>query len=163
MGGNREHYDTPRCGGIMIRSGKGEGPRYHGTRFQKVMVFPGWNRHYGRHCGVDAYFSSRCDEDWQIFDHFWSPKTVADWLETKTEDWVFIQEIAFDEQRQEFDWERSKTYPSMLELKTELREQREAHGRMEQERKSRAASHARTQRSRRRRQKLKRAANSGQN
>ena len=156
MGGN--HYDAQRCGGIMLRSGKGTGPRYQGTRFQKVLIFPGWNTLGLRFPmnGVDAYFSSRWDDDWQIFDHFWSPKTVADWLETKTEEWVFIQEIAFDENRQEFDWDAAKTYPTMLELKTELREQRVAHGRQEQERKSRAASHARTQRSRRRRQ---RAAN----
>ena len=72
-GERKSYYYDDHCGGAMRVSGKGAGPR-HGpkTRHQKVMAFPAW----GGKNGTDVYLSSRWDNDWQIYDHFHSAKSI---------------------------------------------------------------------------------------
>ena len=86
------HYRTAVCGGLMETSGKGSGPRGgRGQRNQTIHAFPAWRKR-----GTDLYFSSRWDNSHQVYDHFWTPKSIGSWWESMTWDYVFVQEVGFD-------------------------------------------------------------------
>ena len=114
------HYSRPHCGGTMSKSGKGGGPRLHDQRHQSVLAFPAW----GGKNGTDVYFSSRWDNQWQIFDHFHSPKKMPVWWQTKTWEYVFIQEVPFDLRSQEFVWDDAVDCPPPKTLAKIRRRQR---------------------------------------
>ena len=92
----------------MLKSGKGGGPRHHGQRHQKAIAFPVWQPK----TGCEVYFSSRWDNNCQIFDHFHTTKTIDTWWMTLPWEWVYIQEIPYDEETGEFDWVRTKSLTS---------------------------------------------------
>ena len=100
-----DHYGAPYCGGLIGGkgvgpSGKGSGPGTgRGQRNQKVLVWPAWRKK-----GTDVYCSSRWDDDYQIYDLWWTPKSIGEWWETKTYEWVFVQELPFDKRRDDFVW-----------------------------------------------------------
>ena len=100
----------------MRSSGKGSGPR-HGpkTRHQKVLAFPAW----GGKTGCDVYFSSRWDNECQIYDHFHTGKSIVTWWQTEPWEWVFVQELPFDLSTEDFVWTNAKSLPS-----SELRKKR---------------------------------------
>lgn len=99
------HYDKPFCGGLMSKSGKGGGPRTGaGQRHQQVYVWPSWSTK----TGSDVYLSSRWDDGYQIFDLYWTHKSVSDWWQTKTWEWIFLQEIPYDTAKNEFVWSQCK-------------------------------------------------------
>ena len=102
-GRDHGHYDQPHCGGTMARSGKGGGARLHAQRFQAVLAFPAW----GNKTGTDVYFSSRWDNDSQIYDHFHTPKTIQEWWSSRPWEYVFIQELPYDLARAEFVWDNA--------------------------------------------------------
>ena len=107
------HYDAPFCGGLMAKSGKGGGPRARegSQRHQRVWAYPSWIK-----TGTDVHFSSRWDEGFQIYDLFWTPKTVDLWWQTKTWEYVFVQEIPWSESTGGFVFEEAKSI-SMEELR----------------------------------------------
>lgn len=122
------HYSSPHCGGLQNSSGKGHGARDHKMRHQKAFAYPAWvEGKSGRgnkigpdkrtNIGVDVYFSSRWDNNEQIYDHFHSPKTVSDWWETKSWEYVFIQEVAYSLILDDFDWSAAKSLPSNNKLR----------------------------------------------
>ena len=97
-------YATPQCGGLMLKSGKGGGGRHHRQRHQKVIAFPAWHKK-----GCDVYFSSRWDNKCQIYDHFYTTKNMDTWWQTLPWEWVFIQEIPYNEETGEFVWVGTKS------------------------------------------------------
>ena len=91
-------YDGAFCGGLQAKSGKGGGARSGaGQRHQIVWVYPTWisAKNGEKADGSDVFFSSRWDGEWQIFDHYYTPKTVGEWRTTKTYEWVFIREVPY--------------------------------------------------------------------
>ena len=104
--GHYGHYDVVYCGGIQPKSGKGAGPRHGGgQRHQKVLAYPAW----GGKKGCDVYFSSRWDDSCQIYDWYWTPKNMAEWSwKTREWEWVYIQELPFDEEKEDFVWAVAK-------------------------------------------------------
>ena len=98
-------YANPPCGGLMLKSGKGGGGRHHRQRHQKVIAFPAWHKTKG----CDVYFSSRWDNKWQIYDHFYTTKNMDTWWQTLPWEWVFIQEIPYNEETGEFVWVGTKS------------------------------------------------------
>ena len=100
------YYTEPYCGGLLGHSGKGAGPRCGKSteRHQKVFVWPSWHKP-----GSDVYCSSRWNEECMIYDLYWTPKSIGHWWESKTYDWVWIQEIPFDLAKGEFVWSEAKT------------------------------------------------------
>ena len=70
---------------------------------QKVLVWPSW----GRKKGTDVYCSSRWDEDYQIYDLYWTPKNITQWWDSKSYDWVFIQELPYDLRMDDFIWSQA--------------------------------------------------------
>ena len=92
----------------------------HDQRHQNVLAFPAW----GNKKGTDVYFSSRWDNQWQIFDHFHSPKKMPEWWQTKTWEYVFIQEIPFNLRNQEFVWDDAVDCPPPKTLAKIRRRQR---------------------------------------
>jgi len=111
-------YDVPKCGGLVgaRRSGKGGGPRTGnaGSRHQVVRAFPTWLSQ----TGTDVYFSSRWDSKWQVYDRYWTRKTMDQWWTTLPFEWVYIQEVAWDEEAEDFVWEDFKTPSSRWLYKT---------------------------------------------
>ena len=89
------YYGAPHCGGLITgvgkggKSGKGEsrdagpGRSEPGTRLYKgggkMFLWPAW-RKSGTHC----YCSSRWDEWYQIYDWYWTPKSVHQWWESNS-------------------------------------------------------------------------------
>ena len=106
------YYGAPYCGGLQPKSGKGAGPDLGaGTRNQKVLIFPAWGK-----TGTDIYLSSRWDEHCQIYDHYWTPKNAKNWWQSKTYDWVWIQELPYDPILEDFIW-ATRECPTLKNLK----------------------------------------------
>ena len=80
---------------------------------KKAFLWPAW-----RKSGTDVYLSSWWDSEWQIYDHYWTPKNIGSWWESKKYDWVFVQEIPYDLRSEEFVWDRSLD-PSAKTLRTQ--------------------------------------------
>ena len=103
------HYAAPYCGGVITgvgkgaRSGKGEaagpGRGESGMRNNKIMLWPSWGK-----SGTDCYCSSRWDERYQIYDLYWTPRPINAWWLSKPYDWVFIQELPWDKNYEDFVW-----------------------------------------------------------
>ena len=100
------HYPEQYCGGILLKSGKGAGPRHgEGQRHQLTLAYPAW----GGKKGTDVYFSSRWDNWYQIFDWYWTPKNMAAYSwQTRPWEWVFVQELPYDEWAKDFVWSKVK-------------------------------------------------------
>ena len=90
--------------GLFKKSGKGGGPGAgQGQRGQQVFIWPAW-----RTSGTNVYCSSRWyGVTWQIYDVYWTPKTIKHWWESKTYDWVWVQELPYNIRREEFIWSES--------------------------------------------------------
>ena len=122
----RDHYGAPFCGGVQPKSGKGAGPGVgEGQRNQTIMIWPSWGKR-----GTDVYCSSRWDDNYQIYDLYWTPKSIGRWWESKTYDWVFVQELPYDLRRQEFIWSESVN-PTAKKLKSQHWAQKMRHMRDE--------------------------------
>ena len=68
-------------------------------------MFPAANKK-GPHPGTYVYMSSRKDEDSEIYDLYWIPTPNNRWWESKSSyDWVFIEEVAWDLRRGNFEWD----------------------------------------------------------
>ena len=116
------HYDNPCCGGVMKGSGKGNGPKWHKQRHQKVLAFPAW--HKG---GTDVYFSSRWDNTWQTYDQYHTPKNINEWWSTAPHDWVFVGEVPYHIATEVFVWaEALNPNPTVKYLKKKRHFQRVA-------------------------------------
>ena len=106
-----DYYSTAACGGAMPTSGKGSGPGSGGgQRHQKVIAFPAW-----RKTGVDVYFSSRWEfsksrGDTQIYDLFHTNKNMATWWQTLPWQWVWLTEIPYNMDTEDFDWAGVKSH-----------------------------------------------------
>ena len=98
----------------MGKSAKGRGPRLGRSRqrHHQVLAFPAW----GGKKGCDVYFSSRWDNDWQIFDHFHSPKSLEVWWQTAPWEWVYVSEVPYDMDKKDFVWDDAKS-PTQKELR----------------------------------------------
>ena len=119
-----DYYGAPYCGGLQAVSGKGAagGPNLGaGQRYQKVLVWPSW-----RKSGTDVYCSSRWDSWWHIYDLYWTPKNVSCWWESKSWDWVWVQEIPWRHDWQEFVWSKSVN-PTAKSLKKQRWQQLQRH------------------------------------
>ena len=86
-----------------------------------MLAFPAW----GGKNGTDAYFSSRWDNDWQIYDHFHSAKSIDTWWQTAPWDWVFVQEAPFKLRTDDFVWDNAKSLPTSQELRKKRYRQRQ--------------------------------------
>ena len=107
-----DYCDGPFCGGLVTgvgkgaKSGKGEsrdggpGRGESGMRNNKIMLWPAYVK-----SGTDVNCSSRWDEEYQIYDLYWTPKSIHQWWESKSYDWVFIQELPWDKRREDFVWD----------------------------------------------------------
>ena len=118
-------YSRPHCGGTMAKSGKGAGARLHAQRHQAVLAFPAW----GDKKGTDVYFSSRWDNNEQIYDHFHTPKKISEWWKSRPWEYVFIQEVPYDVRRQEFIWGTTHAVdtPPSKKLAQKRRRQKKRH------------------------------------
>ena len=107
-----DYYGAPYCGGLQPKSGKGAGPDLGaGMRNQKVWFWSAWGKK-----GTDIYLSSRWDNRYQIYDLYRTPKNVKNWWESKTYDWVFVQELPYDLRLEDFVWAESVN-PTLKNLK----------------------------------------------
>ena len=71
------------------------------------------------------YFSSRWDNEYQVYDHFVTPKGVSNWWATPPWEWVFIQEVPMLLRTREFVWgEAKKELPSAKTLARKRRRQK---------------------------------------
>ena len=108
------HYTAPHCGGLFKglgkghKSGKGESRAAGslGGGGGRMQMFPAANLEEGTHPGTYVYISSRWDEDSEIYDLYWIPTPNNRWWESKSSyDWVFIEEVAWDLRRGNFEWD----------------------------------------------------------
>ena len=106
-----DYYGAAACGGAMPTSGKGSGPGSGGgQRHQKVIAFPAWHK-----TGVDVYFSSRWEfsksrGDTQIYDLYHTNKNMATWWQTLPWEWVWLMEIPYNMDTEDFDWAGAKSH-----------------------------------------------------
>ena len=104
-----DYYGAAHCGGALLKSGKGSRPgRGEGQRHQKVLAFSAWHKK-----GCDVYSSSRWTGTSQIYDHYWTPKNMAEWSwKTREWEWVYPQELPLDKKTEDFVWDDAKNTTS---------------------------------------------------